>query len=256
MKAKILTFDLETAPNLAYVWGAWKQNVSLTQTVGKGYLLSFAAKWLHSDEIIYEENRTDNDKDLVQKMIDLMDEADIVVAHNGNKFDIPTVNARAAVHGIDPPSPYKSVDTLAVAKRYFRFTQNTLAYLTNAFGVTEKLKHKKFPGWELWVECLKHNDEAWKEMKEYNIQDVISLEELYLRMRPWISNHPNIGVFDELEVPVCPKCGGKHVHYRGYYNTNVGKYRKFQCQDCKGWGRTRFTEYPRHLSRKLITNAA
>jgi len=253
--AKILTIDIETSPNIAYVWGLWKQNVGLNMLKDRTYVMSYAAKWLGSDKVLYEENRHGDDRDLIQSLIDLLDSADIVIAHNANKFDLPTINARAVEHGIKPPSPYKVVDTLSVAKKHFRFTSNKLEFIADALGCAPKLKHQHFPGFELWLQCLKQNDKAWKEMKEYNVQDVLTLEEVYLKLRPWIKNHPNIGVLDEQDVPVCPKCGGRHINYRGYVTTNVSKFRKFVCMDCGGWGRTRYNELAPEKRKQLTTNA-
>ena len=105
---------------------------------------------------------------ILQVKTDKLDSADIVIAHNANKFDLPTINARAVEHGIKPPSPYKVVDTLSVAKKHFRFTSNKLEFIADALGCAPKLKHQHFPGFELWLQCLKQNDKAWKEMKEYN----------------------------------------------------------------------------------------
>lgn len=217
--------------------------------------MSFAAKWLGEDEVTYMENRHDDDRRLIQVLYKLMDEADIVIAHNAKKFDIPTIKGRGVIHGMKPPSPFKIVDTLLVAKKEFRFFRNNLEYIADVFKCAPKMKHAKFPGFELWLQCLKQNDEAWAEMKMYNIQDVLTLEEVYLRMRPYITNHPNVGVYDEQENTVCPKCGSDHIHFRGYYHTNVGKYHRFRCVDCGGWGRTRSTEYPKDKRGALGTNA-
>lgn len=237
MKAKILILDIETAPNMAYVWGAWKQNVGANQWIKKGYTMSFAAKWLGSGEVFYEENRGDNDRKLIKKLLKLLDEADIVVAHNGRKFDIPTILGRAVVHRLPPPSPFHQVDTLEVARREFRFVSNSLAVVAELLGLSGKDKHKNFPGFALWVECIKGNDKAWKEMKSYNIQDVLVLEEVYLRMRPYMRGHPNVSYEDGC---ACPKCGSFHIQYRGYYTSTAGiTYRRFMCNDCNGWGRER-----------------
>lgn len=254
--AKIVTIDIETAPNLAYVWGQWKQNIGLNMLVDKSYIMSFAAKFLGTDHVVYEENRHGDDKKLVQSLIKILDNADIVIAHNANKFDIPVINGRALVHGIKPPSPYKIIDTLTVAKKRFRFISNKLENLANELGCAPKMQHQNFPGFELWKECIQQNDEAWAEMKKYNIQDVETLEEVYLRMRPWITNHPNIGVLDEGQKPVCPKCGSSHIHYRGYTTTNVSKFRKYVCTDCGGWGRTRFNELEKDVRKSLLANIA
>lgn len=243
MTAKILILDIETAPNLAYVWGAWKQNVGQNQWVEKSHIMSMAYKWLNSDEICYLENRDEDDSQLVAEIYELLDEADIVVAHNGQKFDLPTIIGRGVVHGYTPPSPYFVVDTLLTARRELRLVSNSLANLCEQLGLKQKLSHAKFPGFKLWSECLKGNPEAWEEMRVYNIQDVEALEELYLRLRPYMKNHPNVSRPDTEGVVACPKCGSTRIQYRGYYYTRAGLcYRRFVCLDCGGWGRVRFSE--------------
>lgn len=218
--------------------------------------MSFAAKWLGEDGIFYEDNRKDNDKRIVERICYLLNEADMVVAHNGDNFDLKQIRARAVVHGISPPSPVKIIDTLKIAKNEFGFASNSLEYLTTILGCKiKKGGHKKFPGFELWLECLKGNKEAWEEMKEYNIDDILALEELYEKLRPWDTRHPNLAVYAEnKEDIVCPKCGESHIQWRGYAYTNVGKYARYQCQACGGWGRGRYTLLSKNEN--LITNQA
>jgi len=241
--AKILLLDIETAPNIAYVWGAWQQNISQKQWLQKTHIMSFAAKWLDKDTIIYQENRSNDDKSIVYSLYTLLDEADIVVAHNGKKFDLPTIIGRGVVHGYRPPSPYFIVDTLTVARKELRLVSNTLANLCEELGLPLKSDHKKYPGFVLWVECLKGTEDAWQELKEYNIDDVLALEALYLRLRPYMGNHPNVVHTVNGESVHCPKCGSTNIQWRGYYYTRAGLcYRRFQCNDCGGWGRSRYTE--------------
>jgi len=243
--SKILVVDIETSPNLVYTWGHWKQNISPKQVVTPSDTLSYAAKWLGEDEIFYGENRKGNDRKIISDICALLDEADMVIAHNGDRFDIPRIKARALVHGFKPISPFKAIDTLKIAKREFGFQANSLEYLLNILKCkVRKGGHKKFPGFVLWTECMKGNVEAWDEMREYNILDILSLEELYLKLRPWSTLHPNVAIYNEdqeQENPVCPKCGHTHMQYRGYSYTSVGKYHRLQCQGCHGWSRTRFT---------------
>jgi len=251
---KILLLDIETAPNIAYVWGAWKQNIGQNQWKEKGHIMSFASKWLGDNTITYVENRKSNDKALVKALYKLLDEADIVVAHNGQKFDLPVIIGRGVVHGYTPPSPYFVVDTLLTARKEMRLVSNSLANLCEELGLPLKKDHKKFPGFELWLECLRGNDEAWLEMKEYNIADVISLEALYLRLRPYMRNHPNVFRNDEGEEVACPKCGSTNIQWRGYYYSRAGLcYKRFVCKDCGGWGRVRYSE--RDLNNAVGRNA-
>lgn len=236
--SKILILDIETAPNIAYVWGAWKQNIGQKQWVQKTHILSFAAKWLGEEKIFYQENRKKNDKAIVKTLFDLLDEADIVVAHYGKKFDLPTIIGRGVVHGFKPPSPYLIVDTKEVASKEFRMVSNSLANLCEEFGLHQKSDHKKFPGFELWLGVLRNDEEAWQEMKEYNIDDVLALESLYLRLRPYVRNHPNVANVEREDGIQCPKCGSVHINFRGSYHTRAGlSYRRYVCVDCGGWSR-------------------
>lgn len=252
---KILILDVETFPNTAYVWKFFKENIGAKQVLEYSTLASFAYKWLDDDAVYYEDTQHQSEKQLVRKLLAVLDLADIVVAHNGAKFDLPTIQGRALVLGLKPPSPYKIVDTLLVARYEFNFPANNLIHLSQLLGVELKGDHQKFPGFELWEQCMKGNPEAWEEMRTYNKQDVITLEQIYLKMRPFMRRHPNVAVYAETNQILCPKCGSAHIQKRGYLTTNVYKYQRFQCQTCGGWARTRFNEYPIEKKHSLLSNA-
>ena len=235
--AKILLLDIENTPSLAYVWKFWQENISSKQVKEHAQILSVAWKWLGEDDVFYVESRRGNDKKIIKAVHAVLEEADIVVAHNAKKHDLPIINARSLIHGYGPPSPYKIVDTLLEARKTFKFGQNSLEYLADYLGCTPKMQGRKFPGFELWKECLLGNPEAWAEMREYNIQDVLTLEEVYLKLRPWMTRHPNVAIYNEGAETVCDKCGSTHVQFRGYYKTNVSKFKRFRCNDCGSWGR-------------------
>jgi predicted RNA-binding Zn-ribbon protein involved in translation (DUF1610 family) len=254
MASKILFLDIEVAPKVALVWKFFKENISPKQVKEHGHIMSFCAKWLDDGVIHYEENRKENDKDIIQKLCYFIDQADIVIAHNGEEFDMKEIRARALVHGIKPPSPVKVIDTYKIAKREFRFPSNSLEYLSNVLNLTTKKGgHKKFPGFELWLECLRGNDAAWAEMKEYNIVDVLALEELYYRLRPWDTKHPNLTIYASETTEVsCPKCGSHDIQWRGYARTNSGVYHRYQCNNCGSWGRGRYSVAKKN--EKILTN--
>jgi len=234
---KTLIVDIETSPIMGKVWALWKQNISLDQIENDWFIMSYSAKWLDDEGVFYNDcrNNIGDDYQLLSDLHHLLDEADFVVAHNGDRFDIPKINARMLLNGMSPPSPYKSIDTLKVAKRTFKFTSNKLAYLTDALCSNKKLSHSKFSGWKLWNECMAGNEEAWEEMYEYNCMDVISLEELYLVLRPWMPSHPTLASYDDDESRRCPKCDSEDLTKRGFYHTNKGKFQRFHCNSCGGW---------------------
>lgn len=232
---KILLFDIETRPLTVQAWGLFDQNISLNQIEVDWNVIAWCGKWLGSKELFYEDQRDakdlTNDKKILQVLWKLLDEADIVITQNGNSFDIKKVNARFVFHGMKPPSSYRKVDTLMLAKKYFGFTSNKLAYMTDKLCTKyKKLEHKNFPGHDLWKECLKGNKKAWKEMEKYNKHDVLSLEELYTKLKPWDSSI-NMNTYKDDSVEAC-SCGSCLVVKNGYCYTSVGKYQRYQCAKC------------------------
>lgn len=250
--AKILILDIETSPNMVYTWGLWNQNIGLNQIIKPSEVICFAYSWFGSDEV---KAISGVERNLIKPLMKLLDEADIIVAHNADRFDLPRIRALALKLGVYPPSPFKVVDTLKVARRQFKFESNRLDFLAEMLGVKPKGNHKEFPGFELWLEYMNGNPKAREAMEEYNINDVETLEDIYLKMLPWIDNHPNIAVMAEQDTHVCPKCGSKELHRRGFAYTNVGKYQRYRCTDCGGWSRTRFTEYDPEKRRALLVHA-
>lgn len=233
MKPRVLVVDIETAPILAYTWGIWDQNVGLNQIKSDWYILSYAAKWLDSKTTIQDDQRKakriDDDKKLMKGLWKLLDEADIVITQNGKSFDIKKINARFIANNMKPTSSFKQIDTKLLAKKHFGFTSNSLEYMSDKLCTKyKKLKHKKFPGMELWTECLKGNKKAWKCMAEYNIHDVLATEELYKKLIPW-DNSVNFNAYSE--EAVC-SCGSTRFSRNGYAYMSTGRYQRFICKKC------------------------
>ena len=254
--AKILIIDIETSPIMGKVWSLWKQNVSLDQIESDWYIMSFAAKWYGEDEVIYRDcrNSIGNDTEMLSDIFLLLEEADIVVAHNAVKFDVPKIKARLILNDFPPPSPFKVIDTLGAVKRTFKFTSNKLAYLTDKLTETKKLDHAKFSGFKLWNECMDGNEEAWEEMRVYNEADVLSLEELYTKLIPWIDNHPNINIYKAVDDMRCPKCGSNHIVKKGHRYTNKGKYQRYHCRTCNGYSSGTYAENTLAERKQLLTS--
>ena len=257
---RIVTLDIETCPIEAYTWGLWDQNIGLEQIHVEWSILSFSAKWLDQKQVIYKDTsgkgvaKVRDDSDLLKELWKILDEADIVIAQNGQSFDMKKINARMLMAGMGPYSPVKVIDTKLAAQKHFSFTSNKLDWLSGHLTATKKLHHKAFPGFELWVECLKDNPKAWAEMKAYNCQDTVATEELYLKLRPWIEGHPNVAAYDPLEALMCPKCGSQKVQKRGKTCTQTGEFHRFYCNSCKGWSRSRYTLNTKNKRAHLLGN--
>lgn len=235
---RILVFDIETSPLKVYSWTTYQQNWNAIKVIEDWHVLCFAYKWLGEKKTTvktlrdykgYNPNKP-NDKALMQDMRALLHEADIVVAHNGDKFDIKKVNRRMIIHHISPPSPYRTIDTLKVIRKVSSGTSNRLDALGEELGLGRKVQHN---GFELWEGCMEGDDKSWDLMIKYNKQDVDLLEAVYLELRPWISNHPNFNAFSGEDA--CPACGSFNLLKEGIRVTQTGQYQRYSCKDCGKW---------------------
>lgn len=232
---KILLLDIETAPHVGYVWGLWQQNIGLSQLLESGYVLCWAAKWYGEDEIMFDSIFQSRPRVMLKRVYALLNEADVVVHYNGNKFDIPVLNKEFLLNRMTPPSPSKQIDLLNTARNRFRFASNKMDYVAQALG----LGKKKSTSFELWVQCMNKDPEAWKKMEEYNKGDVELLEGIYEEFRPWIKNHPNVALYNAVDDHSCPNCGASNLVKRGYSYTATGAYQRYRCNSCGTWSRDR-----------------
>lgn len=234
---RVAFVDIETAPSLGYFWGKlWE--TAIIDVKNPWYMLSFSYKWLGEDAVhcralpdypLFKRDK-ENDKHLIEDLHDLFDEADVLIAHNGDRFDIRKSNARFIMQGLTPPSPYKTIDTLKAARRFFHFESNRLNDLGQYLGVGRKLPNT---GWALWSACMRGERKAWRTMREYNKRDIVLLEKVYNKLKPYMSNHPDLMIYTD--DPGCPTCRSTHVQRRGFLVSRKRKYRRYHCQNCGSW---------------------
>lgn len=229
---RLLFWDIESSPSIADVWGLWNNNVSLSQLRESSRVLCFAAKWQGEKKVQFHSEITDGHDGMVAKAHELLSEADVVCAYNGDSFDQPMMNAEFFKLGLPPPSPYKTIDLYLVVKKNFRFPSSKLEYLLKTLELPEKLKHE---GHELWVKVMAGDIKAWKTMRQYNERDVIGLEGLYDKMLPWIKSHPSRILFDG---ETCTHCTSGDLVKEGYAYTSVGKFQRWHCKSCGAWSRS------------------
>lgn len=236
-KPRVLLYDLETSPYVGFTWGKWEQNV--IQFVSERQIISFAWKWLGEKDVHvcslpdFKGYKKDpkNNKELVRKLHSLFEEADINVGHNVVEFDDKVSNTDFLLHGLPPPPPHKCVDTLKVLRSKFAFSSNKLDDACGRLNLGRKVKHA---GFEMWLGCLNGDPKSWAMLREYNKGDVLLLEKLYLKLRPWMTNHPSMIPTDRA-IFSCPRCESKNLHCRGWVRTLPGDKQRLQCQDCGTW---------------------
>jgi len=257
---KILVFDIETAPIDAWIWSLWNEVRTTDFISSEWYALSWSAKWLGETETItrtlidYEGYKEDpkDDKDLMKDLWYLLDECDLAIAHNGKKFDRRKVNARFIMNGFPPPSPYKVVDTLLEARKNFMFTSNRLGDLGVYLGVGTK---EETGGFELWKRCISGDLEAWSTMRRYNERDITLLEDVYIALRPYMTSHPNIGVYQSECQKACAKCGSHDIELvEGKTTpTSVSQFQMYKCNNCGAFSRGRKNVLSKEKRDELLT---
>ncbi len=239
MAPRIALFDIETAPSLGYFWGKLYE-VNILAVHAPWYMLCFSYKWLgertiHTHSLReypgYKKDK-ENDGRLIRDLYKVFDEADILIAHNGDRFDVRKTNARFIKHGLKPPSPYKTIDTCKAARRHFLFDSNKLDTLGQYLGVGKKLPNT---GFDLWRRTMAGDDEAWDAMERYNRRDVVLLEKVYDKLKPYMTGHPKLDAYSEKSC--CPVCQSRNTERRGIQVSLSRKYQRYQCMDCGHWHR-------------------
>lgn len=252
---KVLIFDVESSPIIVFAWRLGEQRLYPHQIIHDRFLISWSAKWLFDNKVMSgvltpEEARARDDRRIAGDMWSLLDEADIVIAHNGKRFDLPLLHSRFIIHNMKPPMYYQVIDTLAVVRRVFGFSSNSLNYINLLLDIDGK----KDTDFQLWVDCYAGDKSALRRMVKYNEHDVVILEELYVRIRPWIKSHPNMGLYVESWVEVCPTCGSDNLHWRGMYFTPAGRYEAFRCKKCGTIGRKLTNDLDKEEKKVLVRN--
>jgi DNA polymerase elongation subunit (family B) len=255
--AKVLLFDIETSPILAWMWSLRQKYISPENIKQDWFVICWSAKWLFEDEIINasvspQEARNQNDKRIVEELWNLLDEADIIISHNGDKFDIKKMNGRFIKYNLNLPSPYKSIDTYKAARRRLSLSSLKLDFIADYLDIAGK----QDTDFQLWLDCVQGNPDQLDKMQRYCDQDVKVLEDVYLELRPFITSHPNLGLSIKTEAKACPACGSEDLTKTGTYDTNVNSYDAFRCGDCGSLTRSRHSNVSKEDKETLTRSIA
>ncbi len=234
-KPKILVLDIESLPNITYAFDLFSYKKP-DMIIKEKAIITFSYKWLNEKEIyVIKGNPADpyNDKELVRQILDIINEADYIVAHFGDKFDMPFIRSRALINGLPPLGPVNQIDTYKLVKKYFHLNAKRLDYLGHILGVGRK----NHTSWKLWEQCAEGNKKAINEMARYNMQDVILLEKVFNKIKTHVDSRLNHALFTDNEAPVCRCCGSTKVQKRGTIVNAVTKRQRYQCQakGCGAW---------------------
>ena len=254
-RPNVLVLDIETTPMIVSAWRLGKSHILTNNVLEDRHLLSYAVKWLFEPDVFADiltpaEVLSGDDKRITEDVWEFVDHADIIIAHNGKRFDMAMLNTRFIMNDINPPSPYQIIDTLLAFRSIGNFSSNKQGYLNKVLCLTEKMEHE---GLEMWHKCKAGDPDALHTMLEYNKIDIFGLEEMYVKIRPWIKGHPNMSLYhDGVDMEDCHRCGGEIEYINKPYVTPMNRYSSYRCKECGGIGRSRSSELTT-VKRKSLT---
>jgi hypothetical protein len=233
---RVLIWDIETAPGTAYFWRPRVQFINQHMVINAPFMICWSAKWLgekkiYSDHATPEEIANRDDARICVSLTKILQEADVIVAHNGDNFDEPFLRGRLFANNLAPLGPVDSIDTKKIAAKDFDLPHNNLDAIAKIREIGEKDK----TDFSWWTDILEGSKQRMKEMVAYNRKDVVILEEVFEAMRPHATRLKRL--YDAAKgVIACTNCGGTDVHKRGtrQYRTQANTFQQYQCQnpDC------------------------
>jgi hypothetical protein len=227
--SRILVFDVETSYMLAKTFTTKPDYIRHKQIKHGWFMHCWAAQW-HGEKKVYGDRQTSeeaiakDDMRIAGSLAAMVRLADVVLAHNGDNFDIPKLRNRLIVSNQEPLGPVDSIDTLKIARK-LGFTHNNLDGLGIELGVGSKIKTDE----ELWDGAYEGNDLALQQMLKYCKQDVVLLDGVYSRLKPHAVTLKRLA---HGEGSFCPYCGGTKYQRRGFRSTNAGRFPQYQCTNC------------------------
>ncbi len=249
----VLLLDIETSPLLCFTWGIYDQRIMPEAVVSDWFVIGWSAKWLFCSDVMSniltsKEAINKDDSRIIKNIWQLIEKSDIIVGHNSNHFDLKKLNTRFILYGLDPPSYYQTIDTYQIARNNFAFSSNSMNFINNFLGIHQKIE----TNFDLWKKCYNGDNIALKTMEEYNRNDVLINEELYVKFRGWIKNHPNLNLYVNTDKSLCPNCGNTDLTWDKFYYTPMGKYKAFRCNKCKAVGRAKQNILSKEKKKNLI----
>jgi len=229
---KRLFFDIETSPMVGWFWRTGKQYVDARQIQKHKKIICISYKWQYEDKVhTLKWTKKQNDKGIVKEFIKVLGEADEIVAHNGDRFDIKEIRTRAIKEGVLMFPKYRTFDTLKKARKYFNFNSNRLDYIGQVLEVGRKLDHE---GIDLWLSVVDGDKDALQRMIDYCEQDVILLEDVFHALSPYVDHNTNHSVHNNKGKAYCPNCASKEVQLSHTDTTPRGYIKRhMKCNTCK-----------------------
>ena len=128
-------------------------------------------------------------------------------------------------------------------------TSNALGWVADALEIAQK---GSSGGRDTWLRCREGDREALGQMASYNESDIPPLRDLYYRLLPWITGHPNMGIIAQ-RGHVCTHCKSDDLGLeKKPYRTAAGEFRVWRCRSCGTLSRESKSSIRRELKAALL----
>jgi hypothetical protein len=206
-RVRRLFWDIETSPNIGFFWRpGWKITIDPDNIIHERAVICICWKWEDQKKVNHLRWRKGCDMEMICKFVEVLEEADEAVAHNGDKFDMGWYNGRHLIHGLEPIPKTKTVDTYKIAARNFNLNSYKLDYLAKIL------------------------------LGEGKIKDVVLLERVWKRLSAYIDPETHAAVMATGNVRDrwrCKHCGSDHVKKSKTNVTKAGMIQhQMQCLNC------------------------
>lgn len=241
MDTKILFLDVETALRKVLTFDMFQHKgmIPFDNMEQDTFIITASWKWKGKKVQSASVDQPGWDSYVLEELGDAIMEADVLVYHNGDKFDRRVINSRRLLNGMEPLPRVASVDTLKIARGEFMLASNRLDALGELLGVGRKMSTG---GLQLWRDCLSYNDDlrykAIARMSRYCKRDVLLLEKVFNVLEPFRKSGPLLSH----KAGSCPSCGYNKLQARGRRLTAAGWRQRYQCNNCGRWMTSNHTQ--------------
>lgn len=239
-KPKVILWDIETLPDMNEAMKVWPKlsdypgltmKATITTIICGGYkeLGSKKTHCINAWDFKGWKKNVNDDYEVVKKIYDILKDADVVITHNGRRFDWKHLQTRLLVHGMRPLHEIIHIDTCVLAKSNILSFNNSLNILTQAFVKDKKIENG---GWDLWVKVRNRDKKAMAMMTKYCKHDVIILEKLFNKLRPFAKAMPNFNIYVTDVFKHCRTCGSTNLIKFGFRPSATGIKQRYICNSC------------------------
>jgi hypothetical protein len=232
---KRLFFDIETSFEIGKFWRpSFKAVIRHSDVLIESAIICISYKWEGQKTVHSLRWDKGCDKELLEKFMQVALQADEIIGHNGDNFDVKIVRTRCLFNGVECPPKFNTLDTLKKARQQFKFDSNTLEYISKRLTGEGKTP-MEYEDWNLI--CLpliplrlgypvkslpKTYYKALSKMVKYCEVDVLKLEEVFHYIQPYIEHNHHAGEKAGFGRYSCPKCGNDQPKYHMARVTKAG----------------------------------